>query len=189
APLAEVAALARRTAAAVRTLGIAVSTATIPGSKPEPRLHEGEAELGLGIHGEPGIERIDLPRADALAERMAARFPAPIAGADRLALLVNNLGSTTALEMAVLTKAVLATDLGRRVRLLLGPSPVMTALDMHGASLSFLALDDVLEAALLSETPVTAWPRARILRESIVRPLPEGVAGGPAPAPSRDAVV
>ncbi|ABY29436.1 dihydroxyacetone kinase subunit DhaK [Methylorubrum extorquens] len=189
APLAEVAALARRTAAAVRTLGIAVSTATIPGSKPEPRLHEGEAELGLGIHGEPGIERIDLPRADALAARMAARFPAPIAGADRLALLVNSLGSTTALEMAVLTKAVLATDLGRRVRLLLGPSPVMTALDMHGASLSFLALDEVLEAALLSETPVTAWPRARILRESIVRPLPEGVSGGPAPAPSRDAVV
>jgi dihydroxyacetone kinase len=189
APLEEVAALARRTAGAVRTLGIAVSTATIPGSKPEPRLAEGEAELGLGIHGEPGIERIDLPRADALAERMTARFPAPIAGAERLALLVNNLGSTTALEMEVLTKAVLATELGRRVRLLLGPSPVMTALDMHGASLTFLALDETIEAALVSETPVAAWPRARALREPIIRPLPEGVSGGPAPAPSRDPAV
>ena len=189
APLDDVAALARRTADAVRTLGIAVSTATIPGARPEPRLAEGQAELGLGIHGEPGIERIDLPRADALAALMTARFPAPIAGADRLALLVNNLGSTTALEMAVLTKAVLATDLGRRVRLLLGPSPVMTALDMHGASLTFLALDDAIEAALLSETPVAAWPRARILSRPLVRPLPDGLAGGQAPAASRDAGV
>ncbi|WP_411903551.1 dihydroxyacetone kinase subunit DhaK [Methylorubrum thiocyanatum] len=189
APLEEVAALARRTAGAVRTLGIAVSTATIPGAKPVPRLSDGQAELGLGIHGEPGIERIDLPRAEALAARMTARFPAPIAGAERLALLVNNLGSTTALEMQVLTKAVLATELGRRVRLLLGPSPVMTALDMHGASLTFLALDEAIEAALLSETPVAAWPRARILREAVVRPLPEGLSGGPAPTPSRDAVV
>ena len=189
APLDDVAALARRTADAVRTLGIAVSTATIPGARPEPRLAEGQAELGLGIHGEPGIERIDLPRADALAALMTARFPAPIAGADRLALLVNNLGSTTALEMAVLTKAVLATDLGRRVRLLLGPSPVMTALDMHGASLTFLALDDASEAALLSETPVAAWPCARILSRPLVRPLPDGLAGGPAPAASRDAGV
>ncbi len=189
APLDDVAALARRTADAVRTLGIAVSTATIPGARPEPRLAEGQAELGLGIHGEPGIERIDLPRADALAALMTARFPAPIAGADRLALLVNNLGSTTALEMAVLTQAVLATDLGRRVRLLLGPSPVMTALDMHGASLTFLALDDAIEAALLSETPVAAWPRARILSRPLVRPLPNGLAGGPAPAGSRDAGV
>ncbi|MGE7156373.1 dihydroxyacetone kinase subunit DhaK [Methylorubrum rhodesianum] len=189
APLDDVAALARRTADAVRTLGIAVSTATIPGARPEPRLAEGQAELGLGIHGEPGIERIDLPRADALAALMTARFPAPIAGADWLALLVNNLGSTTALEMAVLTKAVLATDLGRRVRLLLGPSPVMTALDMHGASLTFLALDDAIEAALLSETPVAAWPRARILSRPLVRPLPDGLAGGPAPAASRDAGV
>ncbi|MBB2962671.1 dihydroxyacetone kinase subunit DhaK [Methylobacterium sp. R2-1] len=189
ASLAEVAALARRTAGAVRTLGIAVSTATIPGSRPEARLEEGQAELGLGIHGEPGIERIDLPRANMLAERMTKRFPDPIAGADRLALLVNNLGSATALEMAVLTKAVLATELGKRVRLLFGPSPVMTALDMHGASLTFLALDDAIEAALLSETPVAAWPRARILREPSVQPLPEGLVGGPAPTPSRDAAV
>ncbi|PXW62022.1 dihydroxyacetone kinase subunit DhaK [Methylobacterium sp. B4] len=189
ASLEAVAALARRTAAAARTLGIAVSTATMPGATPEPRLAEGQAELGLGIHGEPGIERIALPPASALAELMTARFPAPIAGAGRLALLVNDLGSTTALEMEVLTKAVLATDLGRRVRLLLGPTRAMTALDMHGASLSFLALDAEIEAALLAQTPVAAWPRARTLREPLVRPLPEGLGGGLPPTPSQDAVV
>ncbi|MEE7455760.1 dihydroxyacetone kinase [Methylorubrum populi] len=189
ASLEAVAALARRTAAAARTLGIAVSNATMPGATPEPRLAEGQAELGLGIHGEPGIERIALPPASALAELMTARFPAPIAGAGRLALLVNDLGSTTALEMEVLTKAVLATDLGRRVRLLLGPARAMTALDMHGASLSFLAMDAEIEAVLLAQTPVAAWPRARTLREPLVRPLPEELGGGLPPTPSQDAVV
>ncbi|MGD6716544.1 dihydroxyacetone kinase subunit DhaK, partial [Xanthomonas citri pv. citri] len=127
------------------SLGIAVSTATIPGSPRSERLAEGQAELGLGIHGEPGVERIALPGAAELARLMTERFSAN----GPMALLVNNLGSATALEMQVLTQAVLATDLGRRVRLLLGPAPLMTALDMHGASLSILPLDDAIEAALL----------------------------------------
>ncbi|WP_232631849.1 dihydroxyacetone kinase subunit DhaK, partial [Methylobacterium sp. Leaf118] len=189
APLETVAALARRAAGAVQSLGIAVSTATIPGQRPAPRLAEGEAELGLGIHGEPGIERIALPGARALAGLMTARFHGPVAGAERLALLVNNLGGTTALEMQGLTRAVLATDLGRRVRLVLGPARAMTALDMHGASLSVLALDDAFEAALLAETPVAAWPRAHRVGAAIVRPLPEGLTRAPPPAPSRDPAV
>ncbi|WP_336488087.1 dihydroxyacetone kinase subunit DhaK [Methylobacterium nigriterrae] len=187
-PLAEVAALARRAAGAARSLGIAVSTATMPGSEPEPRLAPGQAELGLGIHGEPGAERIALPPARELAALMAARFPEPVASAERLALLVNNLGSATALEMQVLTRAVLDTALGARVRFLLGPAPAMTALDMHGASLSLLALDDALEEALLSETPVPAWPRASAVRPARVVPLPEGRARAAVPA-SRDAAV
>ncbi len=60
-PLAEVAAAARAAAAAVRSLGLAVSGCTMPGGTAESRLAPGQAELGLGIHGEPGIERIALP--------------------------------------------------------------------------------------------------------------------------------
>ncbi|KAB1079821.1 dihydroxyacetone kinase subunit DhaK [Methylobacterium soli] len=191
APLEAVAALARRTAAAARSLGIAVSTATIPGTEPRPRLAAGQAELGLGIHGEPGAERIALPPARDLAAVMTARLAAPVAGAERLALLVNNLGGTTALEMQVLTRAVLDTDLGARVRLLLGPAPAMTALDMHGASLSVLPLDDELEAALLAPVAVPAWPRAERVEPRFasarVRPLPEGLEGETF-APSRDAL-
>ncbi|MCE4223946.1 DAK2 domain-containing protein [Methylobacterium sp. C25] len=181
-----VAAIARRAAGAVQSLGIAVSTATIPGSRPEQRLAEGEAELGLGIHGEPGIERITLPKAADLAQQMTARFSGAVAGSKRLALLVNNLGSATALEMQILTKAVLDTPLGARVVLVLGPSPAMTALDMHGASVSFLALDDAFEAALLSDTDVQAWPRARRVAAPQVRALPDGLRGGLEPTPSRD---
>ncbi|MCJ2138367.1 dihydroxyacetone kinase subunit DhaK [Methylobacterium sp. J-026] len=176
APLEVVAALAHR-AAAAKSLGIAVSTCTIPGSPRSERLAEGQAELGLGIHGEPGAERIPLPPVSELARMMAERLSDAVAGADRLALLVNNLGSTSALEMQALTRAVLATGLGKRVRLLLGPAPLMTALDMHGASLSVLPLDDELEAALLAPVPVPAWPAAMRVVPPRLRPLPKGLAG------------
>lgn len=184
APLEAVAALARRVADSAQSLGIAVSTATIPGSPRSERFVEGQAELGLGIHGEPGVERIALPGAGDLARLMTERFSAT----GPLALLVNNLGSATALEMQVLTQAVLATDLGRRVRLLLGPAPLMTALDMHGASVSILPLDDAIEAALLAPVPVPAWPGAVRIAPPVLRPLPAGLAGESF-APSRDPAV
>jgi dihydroxyacetone kinase len=179
-----VATLARRVADSAQSLGIAVSTATIPGSPRSERLAEGKAELGLGIHGEPGVERITLPQAGDLAQLMTERF----SGAGPLALLVNNLGSATALEMQVLTQAVLSTELGRRVRLLLGPAPLMTALDMHGASLSILPLDDEIEAALLAPVPMPAWPGAVRIAPPVLRPIPEGLAGE-AFTPSRDPIV
>lgn len=187
APLDRVAALARR-AAGAKSLGIAVSTCTIHGSPRSERLAEGQAELGLGIHGEPGVERITLPPVGELARMMAGRLSDTVAEADRLALLVNNLGSASALEMQVLTRAVLATDLGRRVRLLLGPAPLMTALDMHGASLSVLPLDDELEAALAEPVPVPAWPGAVRIAPPVLRPVPEGLAGE-AFTPSHDPLV
>lgn len=186
ASLETVAALARRAAAAAKSLGIAVSTCTIPGSPRSERLAEGQAELGLGIHGEPGVERITLPPARELARMMADRLSHSVTG-DRLALLVNNLGSASALEMQILTRAVLATDLGKRVCLLIGPAPLMTALDMHGASLSILPLDDDLEAALMEPVPLPAWPGAVRIVAPTLRPMPGGLAGE-AFTPSQDPV-
>ncbi|MCJ2073737.1 dihydroxyacetone kinase subunit DhaK [Methylobacterium sp. J-030] len=187
APLETVAALARRAAAAAKSLGIAVSTCTIPGAPRSERLGEGQAELGLGIHGEPGVERIPLPAATDLARMMTGRLSGAVAGAERLALLVNNLGAASALEMQILTRAVLATDLGKRVRLLIGPAPLMTALDMHGASLSVLPLDDELEAALTEPVPLPAWPGAIRIAPPMLHPLPKGLAGETF-TPSRDPV-
>lgn len=172
-----VAQLARRVAGSARSLGIAVSTCTIPGSPRSERLAEGQAELGLGIHGEPGVERITLPKAGDLARMMAERLSAALDGAERVALLINNLGSASALEMQILTRSVLATDLGNRVQLLVGPSPLMTALDMHGVSLSVLPLDDTLEAALLAPVPMPAWPGAVRIVPPVLHPLPDGLTG------------
>jgi dihydroxyacetone kinase len=185
-PLPEVAAAARAAAAGVRSLGIAVSGCTMPGGTAEVRLAPGQAELGLGIHGEPGIERIALPQAAALAGLMTTRLGDAVAGDGPLALLVNNLGGTTALEMQVLTRAVLATPLGARVRLLLGPAAAMTALDMHGASLSVMPLDSATEAALTAATEVPAWPRAIAVAPPDTRPLPARLVRGPEAVPSRD---
>ncbi|TNC11376.1 DAK2 domain-containing protein [Methylobacterium terricola] len=189
-PLAEVAQAARAAAAGVRSLGIAVSGCTMPGGAAEARLAPGEAELGLGIHGEPGIERIALPPAGDLARLMTARLAGALPQDGPLALLVNNLGGTTALEMQVLTGAVLATPLGARVRLLLGPAAAMTALDMHGASLSLMPLDAAMERALTAPTEVPAWPQAvPVAAPAATRPLPDRLDRGPAPAPSHDPAV
>ncbi|AWB21624.1 DAK2 domain-containing protein [Methylobacterium currus] len=188
--LAEVAAAARAAAAGVKSLGIAVSGCTMPGGVAESRLAPGQAELGLGIHGEPGIERIDLPPAADLAGLMTARLAEALPGDGPLALLVNDLGGTTALEMQVLTRAVLATALGSRVRLLLGPAAAMTALDMHGASLSLMPLDAATEAALTAATEVPAWPPAVPVVAPATRPLPDGLAQQrPVPSPSYDPAV
>ncbi|MET7246442.1 dihydroxyacetone kinase subunit DhaK [Methylobacterium sp. EM32] len=188
-PLSEVAAAARAASAGIRSLGIAVSGCTMPGGVAETRLAPGQAELGLGIHGEPGIERIALPPAAALAGLMTGRLAAALPEDGPLALLVNNLGGTTALEMQVLTRAVLATPLGGRVRLLLGPAAAMTALDMHGASLSLMPLDQATEAALTAATEVPAWPRAVPVVAPATRPLPDGLARQGEAAPSQDPAV
>ena len=165
APLTEVAAAARRVAGAVRTLGVSASTAEIPGRATEQRFAPGTAELGLGIHGEPGVETFDLGLVSELVERMAATL-ADSVGDGPLALVVNSLGGLAPLEAAVVAREVLATPLGRRARLLLGPAPLMTSLSMRGFSVSALPVDDDLAAALLA--PVagwTAWPGTRELAE------------------------
>ncbi|WP_279356561.1 dihydroxyacetone kinase subunit DhaK [Methylobacterium indicum] len=188
--LAEVADAARAAAAGIRSLGIAVSGCTLPGGTREARLAPGEAELGLGIHGEPGIERIALPAADDLARLMAARLAETLPADGPLALLVNNLGGATALEMQVLARAVLATSLGARVRLLLGPAAAMTALDMHGASLSLMPLAAETEAALTAATDAPAWPLAVPVVASATLPLPARLARrSQAPAASHDPAV
>ncbi|AWN48423.1 dihydroxyacetone kinase [Methylobacterium terrae] len=187
--LSAVAGAARAAAAVVRSLGIAVSGCTMPGGTTEARLAPGQAELGPGIHGEPGIERIALPQAADLARLMTARLAAALPGDGPLALLVNNLGGTTALEMQVLTRAVLATPLGARARLLLGPAAAMTALDMHGASLSLMPLDAATEHALAAPTEAPAWPPAIPVAAPTTRALPDRLDRGSGPAPSHDPAV
>ena len=186
-PLAEVAAAARATAAATKSLGVSLSSCTIPGQKAEARLADGEAELGLGIHGEPGYDKIALPPVDTLAALLMSRLAGALRGAGELAMLVNNLGATTPLEMSIFARALLATPLGGRVRLLLGPAAAMTSLDMHGLSVSLVPLADGIAAALEAPTEVAAWPVARPVVAPILRPLPEGLGDEGVAAPSKDA--
>ncbi len=91
ASLAAVKAAAQRVAGSVASLGIALTSCTIPGQSAEPRMTATEAELGLGIHGEPGAEKVALEEVHGLVAQMATRLGAA-APEGRLAVLLNNLG-------------------------------------------------------------------------------------------------
>ncbi len=164
APLAEVAAEARAAAGAVRTMGVALSPCTVPAAgRPGFVLGEGEVELGLGIHGEAGVRRGPLEPADALVDHLLAAILAdlgPAAGA-RVALLVNNLGGTPTMELAVVARRAIAVLEGRSLaveRVYLGT--FLSALEMAGASLSVVPVDDGRLALLDAPTDAPAWPNA-----------------------------
>ena len=166
-----VAAAGRAAAGATRSIGMALSTCTVPGQRAESRLAEGEAELGLGIHGEPGAERAAVGTARDIVATMLDRLGVA-ADHGPFALLVNNLGGLPPVELAVVTDAVLAA-LGPKVNLLLGPSHMMTSLDMKGFSLSLLPLNADRHAALTAPTEARGWPIATAPVAPEVLPLPE----------------
>jgi dihydroxyacetone kinase len=186
--LAEVSELARRVALGVRTLGVSASGADIP-YRPLARIFaDGTVELGLGIHGEPGREEVRISQVARLVGRMADELQASLDSDRPLALLINNLGGVSALEMNIIVGDLLGTELGARVELLIGPSPLMTSLSMHGFSVSALPLDDDIRSALMAPTdPITAWPAIRRPGSVTTIPLPVNSAstwGQPSDEPS-----
>lgn len=183
-----VAAAARAAAGEIVSLGMSLSSCSIPGQAYEERLGPGEGELGLGIHGEPGAERIAIGTAAAIVEAMAGRLAAHLADEGSYALLINNLGAVPPLEMSVIANAVLSSPLAGRVRLVIGPAPLMTALNMNGFSLSLLKLDPAREAALRSAVSPRAWLSPVERKPVVILPRPAAT-GAAQPAPSSDARV
>jgi phosphoenolpyruvate---glycerone phosphotransferase subunit DhaK len=158
-PLSEVAAAATHANESTRSMGVALSSCVIPASgKPIFEIDESEIELGMGIHGEPGMMRGKLPLADELARDLVSRILSdlgPRAG-DELAVLVNGLGSTPASELFIVSRAVsrLLEQAGLRVcRTYVGN--YSTSLEMAGCSLTLMKLDTELKRWLLApaETP------------------------------------
>lgn len=182
APLAEVAAAARAAAAEVRSLGVSLSSCAIPGQPFEARMGEDEAELGLGIHGEPGVERIALQEIDKIVGLMADRLAAglPEGGVHDHALIVNNLGAVPPLEMGVIAHDVLRSALAPRIGLILGPGAFMTALNMNGFSLSLMRLDPARTEALRSAVAPEAWTGVRMPAPVATLPLPGAATARPA---------
>jgi dihydroxyacetone kinase len=180
--LAEVAAEARATAQAVRSMAVALSPCTIPGAEASSfALGPNEVELGLGIHGEPGVERIPLADCDSLIARLVEPIVADLAlqSGDRCALLVNNLGGTPPMELALAGRRALGLLEGRGVvveRAYLGT--FLTAIEMAGISISVLRVDDRRLARLDAPTSAPAWPAAfghpRLAPGDRTRRLPPG---------------
>ncbi|MDX8477156.1 dihydroxyacetone kinase subunit DhaK [Mesorhizobium sp. VK24D] len=166
--LASVAAAARAAAKDIVSLGISLSSCSIPGQAHEDRFGADDGELGLGIHGEPGVERIALEAASKLVAIMAERLAARIDPHSHYALLINNLGSVPPLEMSLIANTVLSSSLAKAVTLTIGPGHLMTALNMNGFSLSLIRLGAERESALLAPVGPHAWPPARPVRPPVV---------------------
>ncbi|MEM6741118.1 MAG: dihydroxyacetone kinase subunit DhaK [Pseudomonadota bacterium] len=155
----------------VASIGMSLDTCTIPGSTKEDRIGPGKAELGLGIHGEPGVEQVDFSTAMGAMDTVLDRLRGQVGEGDYVAL-VNNLGSTTTLEMSVLTHALTASGI---VRHIIGPAPMMTSLDMHGFSVSVLDATPAELEALSAPVPIPVWPGLHDVLEPAVVPLPDGL--------------
>ncbi|WP_424974977.1 dihydroxyacetone kinase subunit DhaK [Dinoroseobacter sp. S124A] len=154
----------------VASIGMSLDTCTIPGSSKENRIGAGKAELGLGIHGEPGVEQVDFSTAMSAMGTVVDKLRGHAEG--QAVAIVNNLGSTTPLEMSVLTHALTEAGL---VDHLIGPAPLMTSLDMHGFSVSIMAVTPAELAALGAPVPMPAWPgMAQVVTPPVV-PLPDGL--------------
>jgi dihydroxyacetone kinase-like protein len=145
-PVAEVADVARRVNAAARSMGVALTSCTVPAvGHPTFELPDDEIEVGIGIHGEPGRERVPLQPARAVAELMAEPILSDIdfTGGDGVILFVNSMGATPLIELYVMYAefAAILDKAGIRVaRSLVGP--YITSLDMAGCSVTVLKADD-----------------------------------------------
>src|SRR3954451_13689146 len=144
--LAGVAAAAQAAVDNTRTMGIGLSPTILPTvGKPTFELDEGEMEIGIGIHGEPGVHRGPLESADDVTDRLLDPIVADLglSSGERVAVLVNGLGATPLEELYVLYRRVHArlTELGAEIeRRYVGE--FATSLEMAGASISLMRLDD-----------------------------------------------
>ena len=153
-------AIARKTGERTRTIGVALSSCQIPGAAaPNFTIADNEIEMGMGIHGEPGIWRRPIRPADELVDEMIAMLLAERpADSERVSILVNSLGSTPFEELFILfrrAKQQLETAGLTVVRPLVGP--YVTSMEMGGASISLCFLDDQIEDLLSAPADCPFW--------------------------------
>jgi dihydroxyacetone kinase-like protein len=152
----EVADVARRVNELGRSMGLALTSCTVPAvGHPTFDLGEKEMELGVGIHGEPGRERIPIAPARDIAAMLVEPIleDLPFRSGDGVVCFVNGLGGTPLIELYVMFNEVAQILAGRGVQIarsLVGP--YITSLDMAGTSVTLLRVDD--ELLSLWDAPV-----------------------------------
>ncbi|CEJ11060.1 Dihydroxyacetone kinase [bacterium YEK0313] len=178
-------------AAGLGTMGVALGACTVPAAgRPGFVLGDDEVELGLGIHGEQGVRRGALETADRLVDAMLeviVRDRGLAAGA-RVALLVNGLGGTPPMELAIVARRALAALRERGIVVERAWSGnFLTAIEMPGCSLSLLAVDDDRLALIDAPAAAPAWPGGGKIAPARIVAAPAAVAspsatGRPDPA-------
>lgn len=176
--------MAERVIAATSSIGMSLDTCTVPGSPKEARIPQGMAELGLGIHGEPGVEQIEFTDAKSAVTAVSDKLSAVTEDKKYIALL-NNLGGASVLEMLVLANELAKSELGAKLTHIIGPGSLVTSLDMRGFSVSVLPADKEYLNLLEAPTPLASWPNISELSPVSVKNLPDGLKPI-APLPSSD---
>src|SRR5271168_616352 len=160
--LADVAAVGRAAVGSLATMGVSFSAGTSPAvGRPSFELGEHEMELGLGIHGEPGVKRTEVQPANELTETLLTQIlrHGEFGEEKRVAVMVNNLGATTEMELAIVARHAVPFLEGKGFtveRIYAGT--FLSSLDMAGLSLSVLGVDDERLRRLDAATNAPAWP-------------------------------
>ena len=161
--LAEVKELCERVNAGGRSMGVALTSCTVPSAgKPTFELGDDEMEIGIGIHGEPGRERRKVAPASEVAKALVDPIVAdlPFESGDKVLLFVNSMGGTPLIELYIIYNEVakLLAERGIEIeRNLVGP--YITSLEMQGCSVTMLKLDDELTELWDApvKTPALTW--------------------------------
>lgn len=163
--LKEVKAVAEKVIANVRTMGVALKPSTVPAAgKPGFTLADDEMEMGIGIHGEPGVKREKLKNADAIVDELLEHIlndDVDYKDAE-VAVLINGSGGTPIMELYILNKRVhdvLENKGIKIVKTFVGN--YMTSIDMAGASISILKLDAETKQLLLEPADTIAFTQNR----------------------------
>ncbi|MFN3971784.1 MAG: dihydroxyacetone kinase subunit DhaK [Gemmobacter sp.] len=150
---------AQRAADACRSVGFALSSCTVPqAGRPTFQIDTGDMEMGMGIHGEPGVWRGPLRPADAIAEEMMDILLADRPASGRVSVMVNSLGATPPEELYILYRIVKARLEGAGATIVM---PLVgryaTSMEMAGASITLCHLDDDLERWLKAPCDCAFW--------------------------------
>jgi triose/dihydroxyacetone kinase / FAD-AMP lyase (cyclizing) len=162
--LADLAAIGKAAVESLATMGVSFSAGTSPAvGRPSFELGEHEMELGLGIHGEPGVKRVPLQPADELTETLLAEIlrHGKFRVQKRVAVMVNNLGATTGMELAIVARHAVSflESTGFTVERIYAGT-FLSSLDMAGISISVLGVNDERLHWLDAATTAPAWPNA-----------------------------
>ena len=160
--LADLAALGKAAVDSLATMGVSFSAGTSPAvGKPSFELSDREMELGLGIHGEPGVKRMPLQSADELTETLLTAIlqQGKFSAQNQVAVMINNLGATTEMELAIVARHALAflASKGLTVERVYAGT-FLSSLDMAGISISVLGLNRDRLRWLDAATTAPAWP-------------------------------
>lgn len=160
ASLSEVKRVAEKVVKNVRSMGMAISPCTVPAAgKPGFELGDNEMEVGIGIHGEPGIARKPIAPADEIAVTLTSHILADldIAKDDEVAVMVNGMGATPEMELYIVNRKVQHILQAKGIRVYeTFVGNYMTSLEMGGCSVTILKLDDELKELLDREADTVA---------------------------------